>query len=87
MRPLFVDYPDDETCYTLGEEYLFGDDIIFAPITERGATEKRVYLPAGKWVLTKDKTVYEGGRWYTISAQLNEFVAFVKKGKQVLSVF
>ncbi|MDE6273856.1 MAG: hypothetical protein K2L87_02260 [Clostridiales bacterium] len=87
MRPLFFEYPDDEVCYTLGEEYSFGDDIIFAPVTEQGATEKRVYLPAGEWVLTKDKEVYEGKQWYTVPVKLNEFIAFVKKGKEVLSVF
>ncbi len=87
MRPMFFDYPDDEVCYTLGEQYMFGDDIIFAPITERGATKKRVYLPAGKWTLTKDKSVYKGNEWYEVDAQINEFAAFVKQDKEVLSAF
>ena len=80
MRPIFYDYPDDEQCYTLGEQYLFGDDILFAPITEQGQTKKEVYLPQGRWVLTKDAQTYLGGRWYTIEAALNEFIAFVKEG-------
>ncbi len=87
MRPMFFDYPDDEVCFTLGEQYMFGDDIIFAPVTERGKTEKRVYLPKGEWILTKDKTAYEGNKWYTINVQVNEFVAFVQKGKEILSAF
>ena len=87
MRPMFFDYPDDEVCYTLGEQYMFGDDIIFAPITEQGETRKRVYLPAGKWILTKDKAVYDGNNWYTVDAQIHEFAAFVKQGKEILSVF
>ncbi len=87
MRPMFFDYPDDEICYTLGEQYMFGDDIIFAPITEQGATEKEVYLPKGEWVLTKDKTIYQGEKSHTISAEINEFIAFVKKDAKVLEVF
>lgn len=87
MRPMFFDYPDDEICLTLGEQYMFGSDIIFAPITERGKTEKRVYLPEGEWILTKDKSLYEGGNWYTIDVSINEFAAFIKKGKEVLNAF
>ena len=87
MRPMFLDYPEDEVCYTLDGQYMFGDDIIFAPITEQGSIEKNVYLPSGEWVLTKDGDVYEGNRSYTVRAELNEFVAFVKKGKEVLSAF
>lgn len=87
MRPMFFDYPDDEVCLTLGEQYMFGSDIIFAPITERGKTEKRVYLPEGEWILTKDKSLYLGNNWYTVNARINEFAAFVKKGKEVLEAF
>ncbi len=87
MRPMFFDYPEEDVCYTLGEQYMFGDEIIFAPVTEQGATEKQVYLPEGEWVLTKDKSMYRGGRSYTVTAQINEFVAFVKEGREVLKAF
>ncbi len=87
MRPMFFDYPDDEVCYSLGEQYMFGDDILFAPITEQGATQKHVYLPKGEWILTKDKKAYQGERTYTIDVKINEFVAFVKKDAEVLNVF
>lgn len=43
MRPMFFEYPDDEMCYTLDSQYMFGDDIIFAPIVEQGQTVKTVY--------------------------------------------
>ena len=86
MRPMFFDFPDDENCYTAGEQYMFGDDILFAPIVERGQTKKQVYLPKGKWILTKDKKEYGEGR-HEISAEIDEFVAFVKKGADVLNCF
>jgi alpha-D-xyloside xylohydrolase len=86
IRPMFFEYPDDEICYTLGEQYMFGSDILFAPIVNRGQTEKQVYLPEGKWVLTKNKKEYSAG-WHTVSAEINEIIAFVKKGKEVIDCF
>ena len=86
MRPMFFDYPDDEVCYTLGEQYLFGDDILFAPIVRRGQTEKEVYLPAGKWIHTKTKEAFAPG-WHTVRAAIDEFVAFVRAGAPVLECF
>lgn len=86
MRPMFFDYPDDEVCYGLGEQYMFGDDILFAPIVNGGQTEKEVYLPEGEWVLTSTKETFGPGR-HTVGANINEFIAFVKKGADVLGCF
>ena len=86
MRPMFFDYPNDETCYTQGEQYMFGSDILFAPVVHRGQTEKTVYLPEGSWILTQTKDRYTGG-FHTIPVALNEFVCFVKDGADVLQAF
>ena len=86
MRPMFFAYPEDATCWTLGGQYLFGDDILFAPIVIKGRTEKQVYLPAGEWVLTKTKEPYAPG-WHTVRAEIDEFVAFVRAGADVLDCF
>lgn len=86
MRPMFFEYPKDEICYTLGEQYMFGDDIIFAPIVNRGQTEKQVYIPEGEWVLTKDRTRCTKGT-YTVKAEINEFVALVRADSEVLECF
>ena len=86
MRPMFFEYPEDETCWALGEQYLFGDDILFAPIVNRGQTEKRVYLPEDGWILTKTKEPYSPG-WHTVRAEVDEFVAFVRDGAAVLNFF
>ena len=87
MRPMFFDYPDDEVCYSLGTQYMFGDDIIFAPITEQGATETCVYLPEGEWIRTTDKALFKGGQFISASAKIDEFIAFVKKGADVIDAF
>ena len=49
MRPMFFEYYNDPVCYELEDQYMFGEDILFAPITEQGCTSRRVYLPEGEW--------------------------------------
>ena len=78
MRPMFFDFPEDPVCWTTGDQYMFGDDILFAPISVQGQTERKVWLPEGDWTLTKDRTAYRGGQWVTVHAEISEFIAFVK---------
>ncbi len=66
---------------------MFGDDILFAPISVQGQTERKVWLPEGEWTLTKDGSVYQGGRWAAVHAEVSEFIAFVKAGAEVLGAF
>lgn len=86
MRPMFFHHPDDETCYTLDSQYFFGEDIIFAPVVNRGQTEKEVYIPGGQWVLTQNGETYSKG-WHTLHAQPHEFIAFVRKGAAAEACF
>ena len=86
MRPMFFDFPKDEICYTLGEQYMFGDDILFAPVVQEGQTEKTVYLPSDHWILTMDRKEYHKG-FHQITVPVHEFAAFVKKDAKVLSAF
>lgn len=88
MRPMFFDYHEDEICYTLEDQYMFGEEILFAPITVQGQTERTVYLPKGEWVNINDRTVFDGNQTVTAKAELHEFIAYVKKGSPLLnSVF
>ena len=87
MRPMFFDYPEDAACYKTGEQYMFGDDILFAPITTQGQTEKDVYLPNGKWIFAGNKQIFDGGQSYRMKAVLDEFIVFVKHGAGVIEIF
>lgn len=87
MRPMFYDFPEDETCFQTGEQYMFGDDILFAPIVREGQTEKDVYLPKGRWVFAGSKEIFEGGKTYRVAARLDELVVFVKSGARILEAF
>ena len=87
MRPMFFDYPEDEECYRTGEQYMFGDDILFAPVVKQGQTEKEVYLPDGKWIFASNGQVFEGGTRYSVKAEIDETVVFVKYGAEVMEIF
>jgi len=50
MRALCFDWPDDPTIWAYPLEYLLGEDLLIAPVTESGATDWEVYLPDGDWV-------------------------------------
>ena len=86
VRPMFFEYPDDEICYTLDEQYMFGDDIIFAPVVNQGQKIKKFYVPQGEWVLTMNNKVYSQG-WHEIEVEINDFVALVRKGSSVINCF
>ena len=49
MRALWLHYPNDPDAAKLGDEYLWGRDLLVAPVVEKGATFRRLYLPAGTW--------------------------------------
>lgn len=87
MRPMFWDYYEDEICYTLEDQYMYGEDILFAPIYEKGATSREVYLPKGRWVNALTKEVVDGGTTLLCHAKLDEFIAFVKEGSEVIKCF
>lgn len=87
MRPMFFEFPKDPVCYQLEDQYFFGGDILFAPIMEQGQVKRMVYLPEGNWIQTKDKKVYTGAGYVEVKAELNEFIAFVREGSEVIKVF
>lgn len=69
------------------DAYMFGSDMLFAPILDAGCVERKVYLPEGRWLLTKNGQVYEGRQMVTVHAELEEFIAFVPEGSHILSAF
>lgn len=63
MRAMVIDYADDPVCLTLDKQYMFGDNILAAPIlNDKGMGE--VYIPEGKWTDIISGKVYEGGKFY-----------------------
>ena len=84
MRPMFYDFPEDEKVYEIGDQYMFGPDILVTPVTEKGAIKRKVYLPKGaKWKEFSGDKEYEGGRWIEFDAPVNKIPAFVKNEAEV----
>jgi alpha-glucosidase len=80
MRPLVLNYPDDPAVWDLGTEYLWGDDILVAPVTHKGATQWPVYLPAGAWHDFWTQETFQGRSGITVSAPLERLPLFVRAG-------
>lgn len=87
MRPMFFDFPSDERCYSLDDQYMFGSDILFAPIVNQGQTVRSVYLPEGEWVDGRSQEVVQGPIQVERTAAIHEFIAFAKKGSTVQDIF
>lgn len=78
MRALFVEFPNDPGSWLVDDQYLFGSDILIAPLFEN-VTERNIYLPPGQWVDYQSGTVLNGG-WHTVKAGPVPVVMFVKDG-------
>ena len=66
-RPLFMEFPNDPASWRVETEYMFGSQILVAPLMETGITEREVYVPEGKWIDYQTGKIYEHG-WQTIVA-------------------
>ena len=80
MRPLALNYPEDPCVWDLAGEYLWGDDVLVAPVTRAGATHWPVYLPAGTWYDFWTDERYDGPRGLTAAAPLARLPLFVRAG-------
>lgn len=81
LRAMCLEFPEDENCLSLEDQYLFGDDILVAPLFEEHAQGRRVYLPVGTWLdLLKPEMRHEGGRWLWILKGELEGIALVREG-------
>lgn len=79
LRALFVEFPDDPGAWKVDDEYLFGSQILVAPLLESGITGRTVYLPEGKWIDYQTEKVYEGG-WHKIEAGSLPIIMLVRDG-------
>lgn len=87
MRALFLEYPNDSETFDLNGQFLFGRELLVAPVVEKGAVTKKLYLPEGEWINYNDgKTVYKGKQWITVEAPLDVIPLFVKKGAIIPSM-
>jgi alpha-D-xyloside xylohydrolase len=81
-RPLVLEWQDDPNTWRIGDQWLLGDALLVAPITD--ASDRRaVYLPRGRWTDWWTGAVSEGGRWYDVVASLDTLPLWLREGAVV----
>lgn len=82
LRPTFLDHEDDPQCHADTDDFLLGRDLLVANVVEKGATERRVYLPkngAGWWDFHHGRW-FAGGQWLDLPVSLDSIPLFVRAG-------
>lgn len=80
MRALWLHYPDDAAAVARGDQYLWGRDMLVAPVTEKGATSRSVYLPRGDWFDFWNEERVAGGREVSRAVDLATMPLYVRAG-------
>jgi alpha-glucosidase (family GH31 glycosyl hydrolase) len=80
MRALWLHHPGDAAAIARGDQFLWGRDILVSPVVEKGATTRRLYLPAGKWFDFWTNQVVDGGREIDRSVDLETMPLHVRAG-------
>jgi alpha-glucosidase/alpha-D-xyloside xylohydrolase len=80
IRAMWLHYPSDRIAVARGDQYLWGRDILVAPVVEKGASSRHLYLPAGAWHDFWTDERHEGGRELTRNVDLETMPLYVRSG-------
>lgn len=81
MRPMVMEFPMDTETYSLDTQFMFGEEMLVAPVVKKSARSRNLYLPEGTWIDFNDKkSEFSGEQWMTVDAPLSKIPIFVRKG-------
>ena len=81
MRGMFHEFPQDPACWDLRDQYMFGPDLLVAPVLEPHAVRRSVHLPAGAtWTELATGAVLDGGQVVEVDAPLDVIPVFARDG-------
>ena len=84
MRPLFVDFPDDAGAWQVEDQFMFGPDVLVAPVLRPGQSAREVYLPAGRtWTDAWTGQTLPGGQTVLVDAPIERIPVFTRDGAAV----
>jgi len=84
MRPLFFDFPDDAAAQSVDDQFLFGPDLLVAPVLHSGVTKRKVYLPAGAtWAEAWTGKKFKGGQTIEAAAPLDRIPLYLRDGTKL----
>lgn len=86
QRPLFVHYPEDRSTYHIQTEYLFGRELLVAPVLEKEVFKWRVYLPQDSWVHLWSGAEFDGGE-HLVDAPIGYPPVFYRKESEYKRLF
>jgi alpha-glucosidase len=88
QRPLFLHYPADAESYTIQDQYLYGPDMLVAPVWQAGQHSRPVYLPAGvDWEQLWDGEGVEGGQWIEAAAPIGRPAVYFDPESRFAALF
>ncbi|WP_445505412.1 TIM-barrel domain-containing protein [Niallia sp. 03091] len=80
MRPLVMDYAKDSNVYGIEDQWMFGPNMLVAPMSLEGVVKRNIYLPEGTWFDWSSQKNYTGGQNIEYEADLSKVPVFVKEG-------
>ena len=84
MRPVFFDFSGDERCWSVDDQFMFGPDLLVAPVLYEGTRRREVYLPAGtNWTDAWTGQTFEGGQQITADAPLERIPLYLRAGAKL----
>ncbi|MGF7140584.1 glycoside hydrolase family 31 protein [Roseimarinus sediminis] len=83
LRALLMHYPGDKMCWHIDDQYMFGDDILVAPVMN-SENQRDVYLPEGQWINFFTGEKQKGGKWMkNVEVPLDEMPVWVKAEAEI----
>lgn len=84
IRPMFYDFPNDTKAWDIGDQYMFGGDVLVAPVMHENVRQRKVYLPSGsEWKNTNTDKIFEGGQEVEVHAPISVIPVFTRVGANV----
>ncbi|MCS7222173.1 MAG: glycoside hydrolase family 31 protein [Anaerolineae bacterium] len=84
MRPLFFDFPEDKDSWAIEDQFMFGPDLLVAPVLHEGARRREIYLPNGAtWADAWTGEAFDGGRWIRAEAPLERIPLFLRENAKL----
>jgi len=78
IRPLFFEFPDDAGTFLIKDQFMLGSRFLVAPVLQKGALSRKIYLPAGTWIDFRSGKIFRGAQTIEYPAPLDVLPVFVK---------
>lgn len=80
IAPLYYHFPQDSIVAKVDDEFMWGENILVAPVLQKGVSARKVYLPDGKWYRHTTATFFNGNQWIDLDVKLADIVFFFREG-------